>query len=75
MTKGLNEKACEILRGQGINAYEQAEEIVVYGCPAMWHNEVVRFSPIEIRGQTIQEIACNIAHKLAEMVAGPHTHD
>lgn len=65
-------RAAEVLRAHGINAYEQGGEVVIYAVKSgVWH-EVVRLSSKRCEPQ---QIANELAHRLADIVAGPHTHD
>lgn len=66
------EHAAEILRAHGINAFEQDGEIVIYAASTAYWQEVVRFEPTPT---TAQHVAETVAHQLADICAGPHSHD
>lgn len=52
--------AATILRQHGINAYAQDDNLAIYAVQSGAWTEVTRVS---------------VAHQIADVVAGPHTHD
>lgn len=73
------EHVTQILRAHGFSAYEQGREIVVYAVNRDQWLEVARLSedsPLLTGGRTDEDVvASRIAHYLADLVSGPHTHE
>ena len=66
------DRASEILRAHGMNVYVQGTEMVVFAASTNRWQEVIR---VHAHGTTPDEIASFVAHKIADLVAGPHSHD
>lgn len=65
-----------ILRSHGINAYEQSTDIVIYSATSSRWEEVRRFPINEDQCLIAPQLLANIiARTVAELVAGPHSHD
>lgn len=67
------EHACEILRAHGMNVYVQGTEVVVYAASTNRWQEVTRIRPA--RDANAASVATCIAHKIADLTTGPHSHD
>ncbi len=73
------EHVTALLRAHGIAAYEQKDEVVVFAISHDRWEEVVRIAATDpiLRGspRDEQEVASRIAHHIADLVTGPHTHE
>ena len=69
--------ACEILRGHGINAYALPDLVRLYARRQDLWDPVMDIpnSTIPFGLLTAQSIAEVLAHRVADLCAGPHTHD
>lgn len=73
------EHVTALLRMHGFSAYEQADEVVVCIASRDRWEEVVRIpadSPL-LQGTVRDEqaVASRVAHYLADLVSGPHSHE
>lgn len=71
----IRNDAAILLREHGINAYEQSNDLVIFAASGSRWTEVRRFPVKEDCAVTAQMLANIIAHKVADLVSGPHTHE
>lgn len=71
----IRNDACTILRSHGINAYEQSSDIVIFAATSTRWTKVVGYTVSDNQKWTPERLATDIAHKVADLVSQPHTHE